>query len=89
MGTETASASPRAAVVADAARAALDPAYFSRQHFGWDPYPYQRDVLDAVLMHGKRRWLRSKRYVPAASSRSTGPLGQKRTAAQGASDNAA
>lgn len=32
-------------------------------HFAWDPYPYQQDVLDAVLLHGKRRiaWIAGRR----------------------------
>lgn len=47
----------------DAVRAALDPAYFSREHSAWEPYPYQQDVLDAVLLHGKRRiaWIAGRR----------------------------
>lgn len=42
-------------VSGQAIRSALDPAHFSQYHFAWEPYPYQRDVLDAVLLHGKRR----------------------------------
>lgn len=47
----------------DAVRAALDPAYFSEARFAWTPYAYQRDVLDAVLLHGKRRicWVAGRR----------------------------
>jgi hypothetical protein len=34
-----------------------------REHFAWGPYPYQRDVLDAVVLHGKRRlaWIAGRR----------------------------
>jgi hypothetical protein len=44
-------------------RAALDPAAFAREHFAFDPYPYQRDVLDAVVLRGKRRlaWIAGRR----------------------------
>ncbi len=46
-----------------AVRAALDPAHFSRLHFAWEPYPYQADVLRAVLLEGKRRlcWIAGRR----------------------------
>jgi phage terminase large subunit-like protein len=41
----------------------LDPAHFSRERFAWDPYPYQQDVLDAVLLQDKRRiaWVAGRR----------------------------
>ncbi len=46
-----------------AVRAALDPAAFAREHFAFDPYPYQRDVLDAVILQGKQRlaWIAGRR----------------------------
>lgn len=48
---------------AEAVRAELDPAYFSKLHFGWEPYAYQREVMDAVLLHGKKRiaWVAGRR----------------------------
>lgn len=47
----------------EAVRSALDPAYFSEQRFAWSPYAYQRDLLDAVLLHEKRRiaWVAGRR----------------------------
>lgn len=47
----------------EAVRSALDPAYFSRTHFAWEPYPYQRDVLDAVILQNKQRlaWIAGRR----------------------------
>jgi len=46
-----------------AVRTALDPAAFAREHFAFDPYPYQRDVLDAVVLQGKQRlaWIAGRR----------------------------
>jgi terminase large subunit-like protein len=47
----------------DAIRAALDPAFFSKLNFGWEPYPYQREVMDAVLLHARKRiaWVAGRR----------------------------
>ncbi|MCA1813893.1 MAG: AAA family ATPase [Halobacteriales archaeon] len=39
------------------------PAGFSRVHFNWSPYPYQEEVMDAILAKGKRRiaWVAGRR----------------------------
>lgn len=43
--------------------AATDPAKFALLHFGWEAYPYQERVMDAVLVEGKRRvaWCAGRR----------------------------
>lgn len=47
----------------DRVRAAATPAAFSRLHFGWSPYPYQEEVMDAVLRRGITRvaWVAGRR----------------------------
>lgn len=39
------------------------PAEFSRRYFGWSPYPYQEQVMDAILLEGARRvaWVAGRR----------------------------
>jgi hypothetical protein len=46
-----------------AVREVLDPALFSRRRFTWDPYLYQRELLDQVLLQDKRRiaWVAGRR----------------------------
>jgi hypothetical protein len=43
--------------------ASTSPAQFARVHFGWTPYAYQADVMDAVFCHAKRRiaWVAGRR----------------------------
>jgi hypothetical protein len=43
--------------------AASTPAEFSERLFGWTPYPYQEEVMDAVLLHGVKRvaWVAGRR----------------------------
>lgn len=47
----------------EAVRAASSPAAFSRYHFDWDPYPYQEEVMDALLLRGVKRlaWVAGRR----------------------------
>jgi phage terminase large subunit GpA len=44
-------------------RARLSPAAFSHAYLKWTPYPYQQEVMDAVLRHGKDRiaWVAGRR----------------------------
>jgi hypothetical protein len=46
-----------------AVRTVIDPAAYACEHSAFDPYPYQRDILDAVILQNKQRiaWIAGRR----------------------------